>query len=48
MIEGRNDYRLVTEGTCQEGDREIALGVRVELDENSPFFIVFPAKPIEN
>ncbi len=45
--------RLTTEGTCQERDREIALGLIAELAKgnlmkNSSFSIVFSAKPIEN
>lgn len=44
--------RLTTEGTCQERDREIALGLIAELAKgnlmkNSSFSIVFSAKPIE-
>ncbi|OVU12619.1 Tum protein [Klebsiella pneumoniae] len=45
--------RLTAEGTCQERDREIALGLIAELAKgnlmkNSSFSVVFSAKPIEN
>lgn len=45
--------RLTAEGTCQERDREIALGLIAELAKgnlmkNNSFSIVFSAKPIEN
>ncbi|QPR29103.1 Tum protein [Edwardsiella hoshinae] len=44
--------RLMTEGTCQERDREIALGLIAELAKgnlmkNSLSSIAFSAKPIE-
>ncbi|PTA86885.1 Tum protein [Kluyvera sp. Nf5] len=44
--------RLAAKGTCQERDREIALGLIAELAKgnlikNSSFSIVFSAKPIE-
>ncbi len=45
--------RLTAEGTCQERDREIALGLIAELAKgnlmkNSSFSVVFSTKPIEN
>lgn len=45
--------RLTAEGTCQERDREIALGLIAELAKgnlmkNTSFSIVFSAKPIES
>lgn len=45
--------RLTTEGTCQEKDREIALGLiaelaRGDLIEKNTFSIVFLANPFEN
>lgn len=45
--------RLTAEGTCQERDREIALGLIAELAKgnlmkNNSFSIVFSAKPIES
>lgn len=45
--------RLTAEGTCQERDREIALGLIAELAKgnlmkNNSFSIVFSAKTIEN
>lgn len=44
--------RLTAEGTCQERDREIALGLIAELAKgnlmkNSSFSVVFSTKPIE-
>lgn len=44
--------RLTAEGTCQERDREIALGLIAELAKgnlmkNNSFSIVFSAKPFE-
>ena len=45
--------RLTTEGTCQERDREIALGLIAELAKgnlmkSSHFSIVFSVKSFEN
>lgn len=45
--------RLAAESTCQERDREIALGLIAELAKgnlmkNNTFSIVFSVKPIEN